>query len=101
MGWRDVGSWQSLHDALHEIGPTDGDGNVLQGDVETDDVRNCHIMADGRMVAAIGIEDLTVVVTDDVVLVAKSEAASRVGRIVEPLGQIGRASCRERVGRYV
>lgn len=90
MGWRDVGSWQSLHEALHEIRPTDAHGNVLQGDVETDDVRNCHIMADGRMVAAIGIEDLTVVVTDDVVLVAKSEAASRVGRIVERLGRRNR-----------
>src|SRR3546814_4402554 len=78
MGWRDVGSWQSLHDALHEIGPTDGDGNVLQGDVETDDVRNCHIMADGRMVAAIGIEDLTVVVTDDVVLVRSEEHTSEL-----------------------
>src|SRR3546814_17025822 len=86
MGWRYVGAWQSLHDALHEIGPTDGDGNVLQGDVETGDVRNCHIMADGRMVAAIGIEDLTVVVTADVVLVAKSEAASRVGRLLARLG---------------
>ena len=90
MGWRDVGSWQSLHEALHEIRPTDEHGNVLQGDVETDDVRNCHIMADGRLVAAIGVEDLTVVVTDDVVLVAKSEAASRVGRIVERLGRRNR-----------
>lgn len=90
MGWRDVGSWQSLHEALHEIRPTDGHGNVLQGEVETDNVRNCHIMADGRMVAAIGIEDMTVVVTDDVVLVAKSEAASRVGRIVERLGRRNR-----------
>ncbi len=87
MGWRDVGSWQSLHEALHEIRPTDADGNVLQGDVEIDEVRNCHIMADGRLVAAIGIEDLTVVVTDDVVLVARSDAASRVGRIVERLGR--------------
>lgn len=90
MGWRDVGSWQSLHEALHEIRPSDADGNVLQGDVEADGVRNCHIMADGRMVAAIGIEDLTVVVTDDVVLVAKSEEAARVGRIVERLGRRNR-----------
>lgn len=87
MGWRDVGSWQSLHEALGQIRPADEHGNVLQGDVEIDDVRNCHIIADGGLVAAIGIEDLTVVVTDDVVLVARSDAASRVGRVVERLGR--------------
>lgn len=85
IGWRDIGSWSSLHEALRELGPADDDGNVLQGDVEIDGVRNCHIDAGDRLVAAVGIEDQTVVVTDDAVLVARSDEAPRVGELVERL----------------
>lgn len=90
LGWSDIGSWHSLHETLHELDPTDGDGNVLSGDVEIDEVQRCQIHADGRLVAAIGIEDLTVVVTDDVVLVTRSDRAARVDAIVERLSRRNR-----------
>ena len=90
MGWRDVGSWRALHEALLGVRPPDADGNVLDGDVETELVRNCQIRADGRLVAAIGVEGLTIVVTDDAVLVAKADEAFRVGAIVERLGRRNR-----------
>ena len=90
MGWRDVGSWASLHEALHELGPADEQGNVLDGDVEIDEVRNCHIQANGHLVAALGVEDLTIVVTDDAVLVAHDDHAARVGEIVKRLSRRNR-----------
>lgn len=90
MGWRDVGSWPALREALQAVAPPDRDGNVLDGDVELEDVRNCHIRADGRLVAAIGLEDLTVVATDDAVLVARSDRTAQVGALVERLGRRNR-----------
>ncbi|SMF59156.1 mannose-1-phosphate guanylyltransferase / mannose-6-phosphate isomerase [Tistlia consotensis] len=90
MGWRDVGSWPVLHEALRTLRPTESDGNVFEGDVEAESVRNCHIRADGRLVAALGVEDLTIVVTDDAVLVARTDEAARVGALVERLGRRNR-----------
>jgi mannose-1-phosphate guanylyltransferase / mannose-6-phosphate isomerase len=67
MGWSDVGSW----DALWEIQEKSADGNVTEGDVMTEGVRNTYIKAETRMVAALGVEDLVIVETADAVLVAR------------------------------
>jgi mannose-1-phosphate guanylyltransferase/mannose-6-phosphate isomerase len=81
MTWSDVGSWQ----ALREIGKPDPSGNVLHGDVLIEDVRNCYIRADETLVAAVGLDDVVIVATDDAILVAKAGAAVQVPRIVEQL----------------
>jgi mannose-1-phosphate guanylyltransferase/mannose-6-phosphate isomerase len=86
MAWNDVGSWQ----ALRGCGVHDADGNVVQGDVMLDRVRNSYVRSDGRLVAAIGIEDAIIVSTDDAVLVARSDLASDVTGIVESLRQRNR-----------
>jgi mannose-1-phosphate guanylyltransferase / mannose-6-phosphate isomerase len=86
MAWSDVGSWQALRDA----GQRDADGNIVQGDVLLEDVRDCYVRSDGRLVAAIGLDDVVVVSTDDAVLVAKTDRAAEVGRIVERLRQRNR-----------
>lgn len=81
MGWSDIGSWRSLR----EVKKSDDAGNVTAGDVILDRVRNSYIRSDGHLVAAIGVEDLIVVVTDDVVLVADSEHSADVGKFVSRL----------------
>ncbi|MGE0096451.1 MAG: mannose-1-phosphate guanylyltransferase/mannose-6-phosphate isomerase [Alphaproteobacteria bacterium] len=81
MGWSDIGSWRSLR----EIKESDEAGNVTEGDVILDRVRNSYIRGDGHLVAAIGVEDLIVVATDDVVLVADSEHSADVGKFVSRL----------------
>ncbi len=81
MGWSDIGSWH----ALSEVRPHDADGNVLEGDVEIDQVRNCYINASGRFVAALGVEDLIVVATDDAVLVTDVAHSAEVGHLVDRL----------------
>ena len=81
MEWSDVGSWTTLREA----GPADADGNVVRGDVMLQDVRNSLVHGDGRLVAAIGLEDVVVVATDDAVLVAKADRAGDVSRLVERL----------------
>jgi mannose-1-phosphate guanylyltransferase/mannose-6-phosphate isomerase len=81
MAWSDVGSWR----ALHEIGQSDADGNVIRGDVVTQGVRNSYIRSEGRLVAAIGVDNLVIVATDDAILVADSDKAGEVSSMVDTL----------------
>ncbi len=84
MAWSDVGSWP----ALHGVGQADGDGNVLQGDVLTEDVHNSYIRSEGPLVATVGLDNVIVVATDDAVLVADADSAAEVAR---HRGEIARA----------
>ncbi|MDN2566086.1 mannose-1-phosphate guanylyltransferase/mannose-6-phosphate isomerase [Aquibium sp. A9E412] len=86
-GWSDIGSW----DALWEISDKDAAGNVLAGDVLALDARNSLVRADRRLVALVGVEDLVVVETPDAVLVADRARAQDVKKIVETIGDNGRA----------
>lgn len=91
MAWSDVGSWS----ALQGIGAADADGNVVRGDVVHQGVRNCYLRSEGRLVAAIGLENITVVATDDAVLVAGAGEAGAVSRVVETLRQQNRPEPRQ------
>jgi mannose-1-phosphate guanylyltransferase/mannose-6-phosphate isomerase len=81
LAWSDIGSWHSLR----ETSTQDGQGNVLKGDVLADGVTNSYISANGRMVAAVGVQDVVIVDTDDAVLVTDTAHAADVGKIVERL----------------
>ena len=65
LGWCDVGSWSWLW----EIGDKDAAGNLIAGDVVAVDSAGNYLRGEGRLIAAIGIEDLIVVATEDAVLV--------------------------------
>lgn len=80
-GWSDIGSWR----ALWEISDKDEDGNTLQGDVIAEDVQGSLIRGESRLVAAVGVRDLTIVETADAVMVAHRDAAQAVKRVVENL----------------
>ncbi|MBK8908366.1 MAG: mannose-1-phosphate guanylyltransferase/mannose-6-phosphate isomerase [Rhodospirillales bacterium] len=86
MGWSDVGSWS----ALWEISEHDADGNVTVGDVIAIDAHNSYVRGDGKLVAVVGIDDMVVVSTDDVVLVARKDRAQDVRDVVEALKAAGR-----------
>ena len=80
-GWADVGTWSALHDASQ----CDDEGNAVSGEVISDDTRDCYLRGQGPLVAAIGVEDLIVVATDDVVLVTRKGHDQNVRRMVERL----------------
>jgi mannose-1-phosphate guanylyltransferase/mannose-6-phosphate isomerase len=86
MGWSDIGSWS----ALWEIGEKDEAGNVLMGDVLTQDTRNSYVRAEKGLVATLGVENLIVVETGDVLLVASRDRVQDVKRIVERVAADGR-----------
>jgi mannose-1-phosphate guanylyltransferase/mannose-6-phosphate isomerase len=86
-GWNDVGSWA----ALHEVMPADAQGNVTRGDVLLEDSRGCYVHADSRLVAALGLQDIVIVETDDAVLVAPKSKVQDVKKLVARLKDAGRA----------
>ncbi|MFO0995354.1 MAG: mannose-1-phosphate guanylyltransferase/mannose-6-phosphate isomerase [Alphaproteobacteria bacterium] len=86
-GWSDVGAWSALWD----LGTKDDQGNVVVGSVIAEGTRNSYLRADARIVAALGIEDLVVVATEDAVLVATRERAQDIRAIVERLKAEGRS----------
>ena len=77
-GWNDVGSWSSLWD----VGDQNAAGNVIRGDVLTENTSNCYLHANHRLVAGVGIENLIVVETADAVLVANKDQVQDVKAIV-------------------
>jgi mannose-1-phosphate guanylyltransferase/mannose-6-phosphate isomerase len=85
-GWSDVGAW----DALWQVLPKDSAGNVSQGDVLLQDCRNTLALAEGRLIACVGVSDLVVVETADAILVAHKDKTQDVKKIVDSLKSQGR-----------
>lgn len=96
MAWSDLGSWRTLAEVL----PADVDGNTTKGDVIAVATRNSHLAGQSRLVAAIGVQDLVVVETSDVVLVASKAHAAEVKAVVERLRAAGRSEHREHATAY-
>ena len=86
-GWSDLGSWQSLWQALDK----DGSGNVTSGDVILYNCKNSFFQSEQRLVAGVGVENLVVIDTDDSLLVVNLEATQDVKHIVDQLKAKDRA----------
>jgi mannose-1-phosphate guanylyltransferase len=86
IGWNDVGSWQTLMELL----TVDERGNVLLGDHLAVDTRNTLIYSPHKVVAAIGLEDLIVVETEDALLICPRARSQDVRTIVDALRDAGR-----------
>ncbi|MGO3058395.1 MAG: mannose-1-phosphate guanylyltransferase/mannose-6-phosphate isomerase [Halomonas sp.] len=87
-GWSDIGAW----DALHELRSVDDkeNGNAIHGDVMLHQTRNSLVYSESRLVAAVGVDNLVIVETDDAVLVADRRQAQDTKLIVNALKAAGR-----------
>lgn len=81
FGWDDVGSWL----ALERINKTNDDGNVIKGNVITINSKNSIIQGQDKLIAAIGMENLIVVDTDDALLIASKDSTQEVKKVIENL----------------
>jgi mannose-1-phosphate guanylyltransferase len=90
FGWDDVGDFASLHGLL----PNDASRPAVLGDealVLSCDATGLVVPAAGRTVALLGVQDLVVVDTPDVLLVTTRQRAQDVKKVVEALRQRGRS----------
>ena len=80
-GWSDIGSWSSLWD----ISEKDQNGNAVHGDVMLHKSNNCYVRTDGKLVVAIGVDDLVIVSTKDVLVVAHKDSVQDVKVVAQQL----------------
>jgi len=90
-GWSDVGSWSALWDVAEK----DEQGNALRGDVLLEDSRNCLLQSQSKLVAAVGLDNIIVVETDDAIMVAAKDRVQDVKKIVAQLKQSKRKEALE------
>jgi len=80
-GWNDLGAW----DAVWQVARKDAAGNSGVGDVIFEDSRNTLVHASGRLVTALGVDNVVIVETADAVLVADRERSQDVKKLVSRL----------------
>jgi mannose-1-phosphate guanylyltransferase/mannose-6-phosphate isomerase len=80
-GWNDLGAW----DAVWQVGQQDTEGNVTCGDTLLSATKNSLIHSSGRLVSAVGVDNLIIVETADAVLVADRKNSQDVKHIVNQL----------------
>ncbi|MDO8341093.1 MAG: sugar phosphate nucleotidyltransferase [Candidatus Woesebacteria bacterium] len=90
--WTDIGDWNEVWKNL----PKDVDGNVIikgdekGGEVINIDTTDALIHSDGRLIAAIDVDNLIIVDTKEALLVCSKSHAQSVKKIVEFLKDQGR-----------
>ena len=88
LDWNDVGSWEALFDLL----PVDENGNIVKGsDHLSLDTSGTivYVAGDLRAVVTIGVEDLIIVDTGDVLLVCSRSQVQDVRQAVKLLKESG------------
>jgi mannose-1-phosphate guanylyltransferase len=88
LQWSDVGSW----DSLFEVISGDADGNIVMGGkhIGLDTHQSLvYVNQEHRLIVTIGVDDLVVVDTGDVLLVCRKEQAQKVRQVVNQLIETG------------
>ncbi len=88
MGWSDVGTWGTLFEVLTK----NSDGNATRSNgAEHIQIDTHHtLVVSDRLVVTIGVDDLVIVDTDDVLLVCHRDRAQDVRNIVQQLREQGK-----------
>jgi mannose-1-phosphate guanylyltransferase len=77
IGWNDVGSWAAVYDVLEH----DNQGNAVVGQHLAIDTHNTLIYSPERLIATIGLDDLVVVDTPEVVMICPRSRAQEVKQL--------------------
>lgn len=87
FGWSDVGSW----DMLEKLHPADAHGTVSVGNVLALNSKDCVLYAGGtRLIAAVDLDGMVVVDTEDALLVCPKARVQDVKQVVDALKARGK-----------
>jgi mannose-1-phosphate guanylyltransferase/mannose-6-phosphate isomerase len=84
--WADIGNWAELGDRVR----ADERGNSVEGQAILVDTTGSLILGSRRLVAAIGLDDMIIVDTEDALLVCPRSRAQDVRKVVEALRRAGK-----------
>jgi mannose-1-phosphate guanylyltransferase len=85
VGWDDVGNWDSFSKYMKK----DGKGNSVYGPHVDIASENCIVYSGGQVVATLGLSDITVVATNDAILIAKRGRGEEVRDLVDLIEREG------------
>lgn len=81
FGWDDVGSWL----AVDRIRKSNENGNVVSGNIITIHSKNNIIQGGKKLIAAVGLEGLIIVDTEDATLICEKGSAPDIKMVLENL----------------
>ncbi len=81
FGWDDVGNWL----AMERINKTNDYGNYIEGDVITVNTQKSIICGQKKLIAAVGVENLIVIDTEDATLICAKDSTQDVKKVIENL----------------
>jgi mannose-1-phosphate guanylyltransferase len=81
IGWSDIGSWSVLKDCLSDDGK-----NFIKGNYTGINSKNIMVYGtNNRLVATVGVENLVIAHTDDIILICQKEKSQDVKKIIKKL----------------
>ena len=86
FGWDDVGSWL----AVGRLQEQDENGNIISGDVISVDSKNSIIQGDKKLIAAVGLDNIVIVDTEDAILICHKDDAGKIKDVMKQLEDTGR-----------
>lgn len=85
FGWSDIGDWKVVYDSLDK----DLEGNVILDETKNSyigiDTKKSLIEVNGRMIVAIGLENVVIIDTEDAILICNKDRTQDVKKAVEKL----------------
>ncbi len=85
FGWNDVGSWS----ALAEVHESDCNGNIVSCEHVCIDTKD-SIIRSPKLVVTVGIKNMVIVETKDVLLVCRKDRSQDIRKVVEQLEREGK-----------
>ncbi len=82
MGWSDIGDWAALHEILASKNKTSA---VAIGEHIGSNTENSLVIGGNKLIVTVGVKDIVVIDTDDVILICDRNSAQDVKKIVEEL----------------
>ena len=81
IGWSDIGSWAALHDLLSSKDET----NVVAGNFVGIDTHNSLIQGTDRLIATVGLDNMIVVDTGDVIMICPKGRSQDIKKLLDEI----------------
>lgn len=79
--WSDVGSWEEVY----QLSQKDANNNSFDGDVYSENSRDCYVYAPDKFTALIGVDNTIVIDTKDALLICRRDLSQNVKKVVDYL----------------
>ena len=87
LSWSDIGNWASLHEVLKQ---ETGVSSVIRGDHIGVDTENVMVLGNNKLIATVGLKDVIIVDTPDVMLICHKNKSQDIKKILDRLTEQGK-----------